>query len=451
MGGRLRAVSTPRFGEEGDQLRERAPAMSFYGVSPVIPGSTESADRIIREQSRQTETVATLTDQLRDCRNSFRRAAEEGKMGISEQLEANQLLRETSDMIDQYKTGRRSDLRTKKESSMNRSTELMTSQEDRFRSMQQEIGQLRDEMSRNATTTVPVVLPSAKKVRNFWGSPDKDSDLTVEDFIDEMKWALRSNNHRGLDAARFVVSHLRGDARSEVKNCGAVWHSEEGVFEILTDAFGERRTLPTLLSEFAQRRQQPNEGIRVYATDLYERFAYLQKAQRRAGRTVSPQEVLIDQFIEGLRDRNLVIELRRGRDADFLTVRKKALEWEEIQRPVSKSSRTSARVQVTEAEQSVEKELQALRERNRELVEEGQKMRKEFREMKEKLSQLQKQLGNRTNTGSRDRLSGNVPSGTASVSKKSGANTPGGQRVCYQCQSPGSQSQGHDYGDSHRG
>ncbi|KAL8611558.1 hypothetical protein ACOMHN_066281 [Nucella lapillus] len=60
-------------------------------------------------------------------------------------------------------------------------------------------------------------------------------------------------------------------------------------------------------------------------------------------RIVSTTEVLCDQFVDGLRDKGLVWELkgqRRDEEVSFFDLRRRAIEWEQVQGTRGSSRRT---------------------------------------------------------------------------------------------------------------
>ena len=161
----------------------------------------------------------------------------------------------------------------------------------------------------------------------------------MEDFIEEAKLYVSDRGLGKEEEARLVFSHLSGEAKREVRTCGRSWDCTNELFQILTKAFGEVRTVPALFSLFAERRQLQRETIRSYSSDLYERHSAVVRRQRQTGRLTTAEEVLVDYFVDGLQNRNLAVELRRHMTKSalsFARAREIALEWELVQRPVSR-------------------------------------------------------------------------------------------------------------------
>ena len=193
---------------------------------------------------------------------------------------------------------------------------------------------------------VSVVIPPRKKIKKFCG--DENKDYGVEDFIDEVTAAIPTLSEQESPTS-FVMSHLEAAAKREVKTCGVPWTKVEDIFAILREAFGDRRALSTVLRSFTERVQGKDEGIRAYASDLFERFKALKDKQKELDRPVSDESVLCDQFSEGLREKALVWELKRMKgNVSFALLRRAALEWETVHETWKSSGKPRNKVEVSE-------------------------------------------------------------------------------------------------------
>jgi len=191
----------------------------------------------------------------------------------------------------------------------------------------EEIEQARAEISRMrvAESQNKMIFIKPKKIKKFTGN---DGEYSVEEFIREIK---------GEGDVNFIIDHLEGEAKKEVRCCGTRCDNTDTVFQILLDAFGDKRKLPTLMAAFADRRQGSRETVRSYANDLHAKFKLVRGKQAVSGRSVSQEDLLIDHFVEGIHDRSLVLDLRRQMAKGvqtFSELRKLAVEWEEVQAPV---------------------------------------------------------------------------------------------------------------------
>ena len=212
-------------------------------------------------------------------------------------------------------------------SRLNAGDTVVPERDSRLDSLQEELSKLRE------LGASPIIIANERKCRTFWGDKEKDAGLTLDEFIEEMRTALASRKCRGEAGARFVMLYLGGKAKREVRTCGRKGESAEEIFGILRDAFGEKKTVSTLIAELFGRRQQTGEGIRSFSSDLYERFERVVKAQAKTGCEVFAEKVLVDHFLEGLLDRGLIVEARRevpGTLQSFADVRRFALRWEEM-------------------------------------------------------------------------------------------------------------------------
>ena len=224
-----------------------------------------------------------------------------------------------------------------------------------------------DQATSIRSPSINVIVPSQPKVRKFWGQPSVDKDFTVEDFIESVNTLVLSQGRDEQQRVRTVLSYLEGEARREVKSCGTPCNTIQDLYAVLRKAFGDTRTLPTVYREFATVRQGPRQTVREFANEVYLRFAVVQDKQRTLNRNVSTQEVLIDQFCEGVRDRTLAMELlkmtKTGKQS-FAALRDFAIEWERVVSLTSPEKATRVhQTQAVEAPQTVElkKENEELR------------------------------------------------------------------------------------------
>ncbi|XP_070174561.1 uncharacterized protein [Littorina saxatilis] len=260
-----------------------------------------------------------------------------------------------------------------------------------------------------ASSTSPnltVIVPTPRKVRRFSG---EDSAYTVDEFISSVSRAIP----REEDSVQFVLEHLEGAARREVRSCGQNIESLIVLFSVLRAAFGDDRTLPEITRSFASRVQGPQEGIREYSCALSDLFSDLQKKEKSAGRPVSSQEVLNDQFIEGLQDKNLVWELRclrRDRQLDYAKLRVRALEWESLHKGKGRP-RVSSHMAATDSADS------------------------EFQSLKAEIHRLKKMLEEQAKSS---RIGGgDVDERSRGRGQTKFRWTDSGQPICFKCKQPG--------------
>ncbi|XP_068701259.1 uncharacterized protein [Montipora foliosa] len=180
-----------------------------------------------------------------------------------------------------------------------------------------------------------VVFPRDKKIKNFTGRKT-EGDQQVEDFIDELKTTFEARDMTPAERVDFILSHLEGPAKEEVRMYSKKERSNpDFLLEVLTQAFGEKRSSSQLLKHFYEWRQKENETLRAYLYSLNELLKSVTKADPKA--VPDPEKTLWDQFADNVRNPFLQKELKkfiRERNPSFLDLREKALRWsEEKERP----------------------------------------------------------------------------------------------------------------------
>lgn len=180
-----------------------------------------------------------------------------------------------------------------------------------------------------------VVFPRDKKINNFTGRKT-EGDQPVEDFIDELKITFEARDMTSAERVDFIMSHLEGPAKEEVRMYSKKERSNpDFLLEVLTQAFGEKRSSSQLLKLFYERKQKENETLRAYSYSLNELLKSATKADPKA--VPDPEKTLRDQFADNVRDPFLRKELKkfiRERNPPFLDLREEALRWsEEEERP----------------------------------------------------------------------------------------------------------------------
>lgn len=254
---------------------------------------------------------------------------------------------------------------------------------------------------------ITVVVPPQKRIHRFSGT---DRNISVDDFISEMQAEIKNER----DSLKFVLDHLDGAAKKEVRTCGVHLSSVETVFTILRAAFGDQRSLPAITRTFMERVQEPQEDVRQYASDVFDLFSSVQKKQKELGRPVQDEEVLCDQFVEGLRDRDLVWELRgfmRSHTILFADLRQRAIEYEQNQC----SRRKTSRADVREMTLTEEDEL------------------KRLRLQVEKLAQMVKM----TSTTNSTETVGQKTTGSSRTNRRVGWTDDNRKPICFHCQQAG--------------
>ena len=103
-----------------------------------------------------------------------------------------------------------------------------------------------------------VYVPRERKLRKFTGHPKIHLDQTAEEFIIDARSAISSMSPG--DLTDFLLSHLKGAAKSEVRlrdEC----KDAESIFNVLAQSFGDNRCGAQLLRQFYDCKQREGEGV----------------------------------------------------------------------------------------------------------------------------------------------------------------------------------------------
>lgn len=261
---------------------------------------------------------------------------------------------------------------------------------------------LRLEESRKVTTCVEI--QGERHLAKFSG------EGSVSEWVEDATLALEDWSGSEKGKVRFLINHLTGTARDEVRvRPEAERDTSEKVFALLRASFKSRKTTRQKLGEFFSRTQRPSESVQQFSLALLD----LQGKAGKAGERVSAK-LLCEQFVEGVADDGLSRELSRLLDREptltFADLRDQAIRWSGRAEP----SRRSGIVREVEA---VDANVQAS-------AAAEPAWRAEMRELREQVKQLTMLMAGAG--------AGRKASGTA-VSPKSAA---GPSRFCFKCGSP---------------
>ena len=100
-----------------------------------------------------------------------------------------------------------------------------------------------------------VVFPRDKKIKNFTGRKTEGDQLVEDLIIDELKTTFEARDMTPAEKVDFIMSHLEGPAKEEVRMYSKKERSNpDFLLEVLTQAFGEKRSSSQLLKLFYERR-----------------------------------------------------------------------------------------------------------------------------------------------------------------------------------------------------
>ena len=140
------------------------------------------------------------------------------------------------------------------------------------------------------------------------------------------------HGHRvSVETAAFLWSYLGTDVREKL-SCQGVDRSNKGaILEALQETYSDSRSLSSLSLAFHTPGQEGYEGVRQFSTRLHAAFVDLNRQHRRLNIGQVDEACLKSQFVEGLRDKHLKLNVRQhslaNPNATFQDVRKTVLSW----------------------------------------------------------------------------------------------------------------------------
>lgn len=169
----------------------------------------------------------------------------------------------------------------------------------------------RDERSGASTARERMVyLTQPRRLERFRGKPEKSSDVTVEEWVEDAEAMLATRQLDSRDKAAFLIEHLAGEARREV--CGRgdkIREDPKEIFSVLTKVFGDGDGLSQLQQRFFAYRQGERESLvtcSLRLVDLYDRMVKLDPSFN-SGRDTQ----LKSRLAEAACDESIRMELRR--------------------------------------------------------------------------------------------------------------------------------------------
>ncbi|XP_048833172.1 uncharacterized protein LOC125709115 [Brienomyrus brachyistius] len=155
--------------------------------------------------------------------------------------------------------------------------------------------------------------------------------LSIYEWVEEVQACIRARQIALADQALFMMDHLEGEAREEIKyRPREDRENPERIIAILQELYGCKQSYVALQEAFFSRRQQEGEGLQEFSLAL---LSLMGKVTQAAPGAVPNAEVLLrDQFIEYVRDGALRRELKRfvrhQPTATLLDARSEAIRWE---------------------------------------------------------------------------------------------------------------------------
>ncbi|KAL6485921.1 hypothetical protein MHYP_G00053130 [Metynnis hypsauchen] len=171
-------------------------------------------------------------------------------------------------------------------------------------------------------------IPRERKCPVFRGR----TGISVEEWVDEVQASIRARHLGPLDQAYFMLDHLEGEAKDEIKyRPRAEREDPHKILSILRELYGCSKSYVALQESFFSRKQLDGESLQEYSHAL---FALMDRIQNCAPNVVPNADVLVrEQFVEHVNDSALCRELKRlvrsTPTLSMLQVRTEAIRWEQ--------------------------------------------------------------------------------------------------------------------------
>ena len=269
--------------------------------------------------------------------------------------------------------------------------------------MRRELEQLREswrkdhrelETLRDRSPATTIVLQRDRKLHRYTGG--EGSAYCVDTWIEDAKSIIKSQALKGDEAVEFLLSHLDGAARNELR----CWERRElkdpdMIFNIIKSSFGDKCTTSQLLRNYYERKQNNFESVAEYSRHLVELSRKLQISN--PSQYTNCDQMLRDQFIENVKDSLLKWELRKivanKTTASFLEVRNVAVRWdEEVQKRPNKDECVYVGSHVEQSNSAVNEKLQSLTDAVEQLTKQQQQMSEVLTEHHKLLIQLSESI-----------------------------------------------------------
>lgn len=173
-----------------------------------------------------------------------------------------------------------------------------------------ELSKVREELANFKTSeTKTVFINKDRKLQKFSGRPTKETDLQIEDWIEDAGYHMRSMPGKAVQL-EFLFDHLQGQARDEVRVLPEKdRNTPDKIFDILRILFQDEDTVAQIQQSFYQRVQRAGESLQQYSLVLMKIIDRLIKKQKGA---IGDKELMLkERFIDGVKDLQLKREMRR--------------------------------------------------------------------------------------------------------------------------------------------
>ena len=153
-----------------------------------------------------------------------------------------------------------------------------------------------------------VFAPKQRKVEKFSG---RDGTQTVYEFVEEMLRVLKSRPTPPEEQADFILSHLEGPAKEELRyRSPGEKKDPNAILDLLSEAFAERSTASELMSDFYSTKQESGQSLREYSHSLMRKLDLVARVDPTF--ISNREKTLSNQFAENVSSVWLKRELKRS-------------------------------------------------------------------------------------------------------------------------------------------
>ena len=232
-----------------------------------------------------------------------------------------------------------------------------------------------------------MIVPHEVEVPMFHGRDPRCASLRDFQHALEDLWQQRPD-FTPANRSNRAWHKLTAPVRRELETQGLDHQSPvEDLLRALKDTYGDQRSVSQRAGDFYGCKQEGFEGLRSYSQRLHEAFRSLVSAQVKARRATVDGNMLIERFLEGMRD-SLLKNLTRSYQlahprATFQEIRTEAMEMEEagVDPPVVQQHAASRPADDTVAQiKLLREEIATLRQKVEDISSRGPPRREHYRE-----------------------------------------------------------------------
>lgn len=175
--------------------------------------------------------------------------------------------------------------------------------------LKRELQDLKLQMAQMKKEEEPKFLfsPKQRKIEKFSG---ESGDQTVYDFIDDVSRVLDTRPTSAEEKVDFLISHLEGPAREEIKYCHpSAKETPKQILDILRETFGEQATSSELTADFYGTKQEDGKSLQEFCHVLMKKLDRIVKVDNSF--VSEPEKMPRNQFAENVNDTWLRRELKK--------------------------------------------------------------------------------------------------------------------------------------------